>query len=71
MDQSLANQGAFGVQSVDTIGSTIIPGKRIRFEMGGYVRFQFQHEIFKNVNFTSKLGLFSNYLERPERIDVN
>jgi Protein of unknown function (DUF3078) len=71
LDQTLADQGAFGVQGADTTAASAIAGKKVRFELGGYVRFQFQHEIFKNVNFTSKLGLFSNYLENPERIDVN
>ena len=61
LDDTLSAAGAFGVEA----------GSKARFEMGGYLRLQFQHEIFKNVNFTSKLSLFSNYLNNPERIDVN
>lgn len=61
LDDTLSAAGAFGVD----------PGSKARFEMGGYIRAQFQHEILKNVNFTSKLSLFSNYLNNPERIDVN
>lgn len=71
LDQTLANEGAFGVEGADTTGSTITPGKKLRMEMGGYIRLQFQKEVFKNVNVTSRLGLFSNYLVNPERIDVN
>ena len=71
MDQTLADVGSFGVEAADTTGSTVTPGKRARFEMGGYIRLQFKHEIFKNVNVKSQLGMFSNYLVKPGNIDFN
>jgi hypothetical protein len=61
MDQTLANAGAFGVDA----------GKNIRAEFGGYVKFSFQKDIMKNINFKTKVDLFSNYLHNPKNIDVN
>ncbi|MFT4601847.1 MAG: hypothetical protein ACI857_002030 [Arenicella sp.] len=70
LDDDLANARAFGLDPLGT-------GK-IRSELGGYVRLQLQLEnadaerkAFQNISFTSKLDLFSNYLENPSRIDVN
>ncbi|MBD3636569.1 MAG: DUF3078 domain-containing protein [Crocinitomicaceae bacterium] len=71
LDQDLANAGAFGVDGIDTTGSTVIPGKMVRFEAGGYIKLIYTHEIMENIKITSKLGLFSNYLHNPQNIDVN
>lgn len=65
-DSTLSNAGAFGVD----------PGSMTRVEFGGYIRTiysknDFQAEFLKNVTLTSKLDLFSNYLERPQNIDVD
>ena len=77
-DVDLANAGAFGVRGaeLDTAGNVITPGEKFRTEIGGYIRFIFQKNDFeakflKNVSIMSKLDLFSNYLDRPENIDVN
>ncbi|MDX9768840.1 MAG: DUF3078 domain-containing protein [Tenuifilaceae bacterium] len=66
MDDELSNSGAFGVD----------PGDKSFSEFGGYVRFiftknDFDSEFLKNVSITSKLDLFSNYLENPQNIVVN
>jgi hypothetical protein len=65
-DQSLADQGAFGVK----------PGETSRAEIGGYIRAiysrnDFKSEFMKNVSFTTKIDLFSNYAENPQNIDVS
>jgi hypothetical protein len=65
-DQVLADQGAFGVE----------PGKKSKTEMGGYIRLiytrnDFTMELLRNVSFTSKVDFFSNYLDKPQNIDVN
>lgn len=65
MNDSLSNAGAFGVKK----------GKHIREELGGYLRAtftknDFKSELLKNVSIVSKLDLFTNYLENPEKIDV-
>ncbi len=76
-DQELANAGAYGVTAatIDDMGR-IIPGQRSKSEFGGYVRFiysrsDFDSEVLRNVAFTSKLDLFSNYLRNPQNIDVS
>jgi hypothetical protein len=65
-DKLLSDAGAFGVT----------PGEKIRSEFGGYIRViysknDFKNEILKNVSFTTKIDLFSNYLDKPQNIDVN
>lgn len=60
-DDELNALGAFGVD----------PGKSIRSELGGLVRARFEKEVMKNIRLTTGLGLFSNYLEDPQNVDVN
>jgi hypothetical protein len=60
-DQALADSGAFGVDR----------GKKSRIELGGYVRLAFKKDIMKNVNFSTKIDFFSNYLKNPQNIDIN
>lgn len=65
-DQPLSDAGAFGVD----------PGKSTNSEFGGYIRMiysknDFKSEFMKNVSFTTKVDLFSNYLKDPQNIVVN
>ena len=65
-DQVLSDAGAFGVD----------PGKTSKSEFGGYLRAiytrnDFKSEFLKNVSFTTKIDLFSNYAENPQNIVVN
>jgi hypothetical protein len=61
-DEVLSAAGAFGVD----------PGKKFRAELGAYANLLFKKdEIIKNVNFQSKLDLFSNYLHNPQNVDVS
>lgn len=72
-DEVLANAGAFGVQDAvfNTVGDVVSAGKRFRAEVGAYFRLTYNKELFKNVNFKSRLELFSNYANKPQNIDVN
>jgi hypothetical protein len=72
-DQRLADAGAFGVTAAeyDTAGAVTKHGELVRYEFGGYLKMAFKKDIFKNVNFETKLELFTNYLDHPENIDVN
>lgn len=73
-DQDFADAGLFGVTAaeVDANGLMIAgTGKRFRAELGGYVRMQYKTNLAENIVFTTKLDLFSNYLNNPSRIDVN
>ena len=61
-DDALAAVGAFGVD----------PGSNFRSEFGGLIRAEYtKAEILKNVDFSTKVDMFSNYLESPDHIDVN
>lgn len=65
-DTYLSNLGAFGVD----------PGKTVKSEIGGYIRAiysknDFKAELFKNVSFTTKIDLFSNYAVNPQNVDVS
>ncbi len=65
-DEDLSAAGAFGVD----------PGETVKSEIGGYIRAiytknDFKAEVLKNVSFTTKIDLFSNYINNPQNIDVN
>ncbi|MBN2486993.1 MAG: DUF3078 domain-containing protein [Bacteroidales bacterium] len=65
-DEVLSNAGAFGVDS----------GKVSKKEFGGYIRMiysknDFKNEFLKNIAFTTKVDLFSNYLKNPDCIDIS
>ena len=65
-DQILSDAGAFGVK----------PGEKTKSEVGGYLRAiytrnDFESEFLKNVSFTTKIDLFSNYADNPQNIDVS
>lgn len=60
-NDSLSSVGSFGVK----------PGETIRSEFGGSVKVGVNRDIMENVNFTSTLDLFSNYLNNPGNIDVS
>jgi hypothetical protein len=65
-DLYLLPDGAFGVAH----------GEKSLTEFGGYLRAiytknDFKNEFMKNVSFTTKIDLFSNYLKNPQNIVVN
>ncbi|MBR4691097.1 MAG: DUF3078 domain-containing protein [Bacteroidales bacterium] len=73
-------QNAAGdADSLDASGNKykmLTAGENIKKEFGGYVRIQYVRtewnaEWMKNIGFTTKLNLFSNYLENPQNVDVD
>ena len=60
-NDSLSAAGSFGLD----------PGKSTRSEFGGSVKVGINKDIMKNVNLTSTLDLFSNYIENPQNIDIS
>ncbi len=72
-DQKLADAGAYGVTpaKLDTATGKITPGEMVLNQFGAYLKFAFKKDIFKNVNFATKLELFSNYLKDPQNVVVN
>ena len=71
--QALADAGAYGVEPAvyDSVGNIISHGKGSKMEFGGYVRIYLKQDIMKNVNFQTKVDLFSNYMKNPENVDVS
>jgi hypothetical protein len=72
-DQDLADAGAFGVDPAEFDGSgmKIKDGESTRFEFGAMLKAVYKKDILENVNLTTKLELFTNYLEDPQNVDVN
>ena len=73
-DATLADAGAFGVEAAtyDPVsGALITPGQQIRYEVGSYIKMNYNRNLAENIDVKTKLELFSNYLENPENIDVN
>ncbi len=61
LDDTLSARGAFGVD----------PGSNSRMELGGSAAIGVKKDIMKNVTLNSTLGLFSNYIENPQNVDVD
>lgn len=57
LDDSLSAIGAFGV----------LPGQRVRPELGSYFVVQSRYEVFKNVIYQTKLDLFWNYTPEHQK----
>lgn len=74
-NQDLANVGAFGVKkgTFDALTNTWTKkGETSRIELGGFIKLGYTNSFFNNMlGLTTKLELFSNYLENPQNIDVN
>lgn len=75
-NQRLADNGEYGVDPAEyemLADSSIVKikdGQKIRHEFGADIKFSYKVTIVKNVDFQTKLELYSNYLENPQNIDV-
>jgi hypothetical protein len=72
--QFLADAGAFGVKAAtyDANGVMTAKGKNSRFELGALARASAVGiKLMENITLDTDLSLFSNYLHKPDRIDVN
>ena len=71
-DDYLASIGAFGVNTLDANDTTQhAKSAKVRYEFGARAVAKFQYPLAKNIDFNSKLELFSNYLKDPQYIDVD
>jgi len=59
-NDSLSSVGAYGVD----------PGKKVKSEIGAFLSAKFNKEIAKNIVYTSRLDLFSNYKRNPQNVDL-
>ncbi len=48
----------------------VAPGKKLRNELGANVRLEVNRDLLTNLHLYSRLDLFSNYLHKPQNIDV-
>lgn len=73
LDEYLANKGAFGVDPAvyDEDGNLIRSGQRIRNEVGILVSHFFETEMYENINISTKLNLYTDYIENFGNIDVD
>jgi len=60
-DEDLSAAGAYGVEK----------GKKFRAEMGGTLKSELKFPVVTNVDVVTGLSLFSNYLGKPQNVDVN
>jgi Protein of unknown function (DUF3078) len=72
-DQDLADLGSYGVKPAEYngLGVKIKDGETSRYEFGALLKAVYNKDILENVNFLTKLELYSNYLEDPQNVDVN
>ncbi|WP_396156792.1 DUF3078 domain-containing protein [Flavobacterium macrobrachii] len=73
LDQTLANQGAFGVNKAvfDINGNLIKEGELYRMELGFLVTNFYKKEIYKNIIWENRLSLYSDYINRFGNIDID
>jgi len=73
-NQRMADAGQFGVEPADfdELGTKIRDGENFRFELGASLTAAYVTSFSEDrIAFSSRLQLFSNYLDRPGNIDVN
>ena len=61
MDDTLSDLGAFGVD----------PGENMRTELGFYVGAYHKTDLMKNISLENIVTLYSNYLDKPQNIDIS
>lgn len=74
LDQTLADQGAFGVDKAiydPVTGELIREGKNSRTELGFLFTNNYKTQLFNNINLENKLSLYSDYINNFGNIDVD
>lgn len=73
LDQTLANEGAFGVTKAvyDIDGNLITKGKKSRNEIGTLITGYHKDEIFRNMYLENRVSFYSDYLNNFGNIDLN
>ncbi|WP_111683444.1 DUF3078 domain-containing protein [Winogradskyella tangerina] len=73
LDETLSNQGAFGVDPAifDLEGNIIREGKKTRQELGILFTGQFEDEVFENMNLNTRVRLYTDYLNSFGNIDFD
>ena len=73
LDQTLANQGAFGVNKAvyDVDGNLLRKGELHRMELGFLLTNYYKKEIYKNIIWENRLSLYSDYINRFGNVDID
>lgn len=73
LDQTLADEGAFGVMPAvrDEEGNIIEEGERIRSEFGFLFSSNLVREVFDNITMENRIRLYSDYLNNFGNIDID
>lgn len=73
LDQTLANQGSFGVKRAeyDALGNIIKEGEKKFIEFGIMVTNTWEKEIATNIIMNHRLSLFTDYIRRFGNIDID
>lgn len=68
-DSTLFANDAFFNKTIPNVNSGRFGGNRI--EMGAFVDVIYKNTFAKKIELNSRINLFSNYLDRPQNVDVN
>ncbi|MCF8379386.1 MAG: DUF3078 domain-containing protein [Bacteroidales bacterium] len=60
-DEEISLLGNYGIEA----------GEKFRAEVGGYVKIAYATPLMENVDFSTKIDMFSNYMNNPQNMDVN
>ncbi len=73
LDQTLANNGAFGVEPAvrDEDGNIIKEGENFNSELGILLQSIWKARLMENINFTNSVNLYTDYLNSFGNIDVD
>lgn len=73
LDEELANAGSFGVTPavLDTNGNIIIPGEKIRTELGVLITNSYEMALAENINIKNQVSLYSDYINNFGNIDLD
>ncbi|OXG09588.1 Protein of unknown function (DUF3078) [Flavobacterium araucananum] len=79
LDQTLANQGSFGVKKAIYAPDPLDPNSQILIENGQKVKAEFgilltaymKSEIYKNIFYENRLSLYTDYLNKFGNVDVD
>lgn len=73
LNQTLANEGAFGVTKAvyDINGNLITKGKKSRNEVGTLITGYHKDEIFRNMYLENRISFYSDYLNNFGNVDLN
>ncbi|GAA0742100.1 MULTISPECIES: DUF3078 domain-containing protein [Flavobacteriaceae] len=73
LDEDLANAGSFGVTPAefDDEGNVLIPGQRVRTEMGVLITNAYETTLLENISIVNLVSFYTDYLNSFGNVDVD